>query len=105
MIPFFDNSSRKASRLLFIFVRVNTGHVHFQNDKICTSWEPDRLTLVFFSYRTPEKSIRKARLKRLWQVATPPEKKPTFKPKLTNTDGFAYMGQFVQPNKVDTHFY
>jgi len=42
IILFFENSSRKASGLLFIFICVSTNHAHFWRDEICISWEPER---------------------------------------------------------------
>ena len=59
---FFENFSSKASGLLFIFTHISTGHLHFSNNNICISCEPDRPTSVFFSWRTPEKPTMKARL-------------------------------------------
>jgi len=52
---FFENSFRKASGLLFIFIHVSTCHAHFCRDKIQVSWGPERPTPVFVSSRMPEK--------------------------------------------------
>ena len=54
------NSSSKASRLLFIFIHVNMGHAHFQNNEIRIPWMPMRPGTLFFGCRTPEKLTRKA---------------------------------------------
>ena len=47
IVLFFENSSSKASGLLFIFAHVSTGHAHFQNDEICIPWMPMRPSTVF----------------------------------------------------------
>ena len=59
ILLFFENSSNKASGLLFIFVHVCTDHAHFSNDKICISCEPDRPTLLF--------SVEEHRKSLLWK--------------------------------------
>jgi len=59
-VLFFQNSPNKVSRLLFILVRVSTGHAHFSNDEIHISWVPMRHSTVFFSCRAPENLTRKA---------------------------------------------
>jgi len=63
ILLFFENSSSKASGLLFIFVCVSTGYAHFSNDEICISCEPDRPTSVFFSCETAVNMVRKSGLK------------------------------------------
>ena len=52
-----------ASRLLFIFVRVSTGHAHFPNDEIRIPWRLMRPSILFFGCKTLEESIRKAGFK------------------------------------------
>jgi len=122
ILLFFENSSSKASRLLFIFIQVSMGHAHFSNDEIRISCEPDRPTLLFFSWRTPEKPAMKARLDVCGESPHPLfglEKKSTFEPKLTSavaycrvywafiscikaaftTQELAHVDQFVRTNK------
>ena len=57
---FFENSSSKASRLLFLFIRVGTGHAHFSNGEIRISCELDRPTSVFFNCEMAVNMARKA---------------------------------------------
>ena len=54
-----ENSSSKASRLLFIFIRISTDHAHFPNDEIRIPWMPMSPSMVVFSSRMPEKLTRK----------------------------------------------
>ena len=86
IVLFFQNFLNKASRLLFIFIRVSMGHTHFSNNKIHISWVPVKPSTVFFSCRMPENSTRKAGLKVCGWLLCPVfnlEKKPTFELKLT----------------------
>jgi len=47
---YLENSSCKASSLLFSFDQVSTCHTHFSNDEICISCEPERPTSVFLFF-------------------------------------------------------
>ena len=78
--------SRKALKLLFIFVLVNMGHANFRSDEIHISWEPERPNQMFFSCRTPENSTWKARLKVCGKLAH-----PFFDRKQTNLQAKAYL--------------
>ena len=66
MVLFFENSSNKASGLLFIFIHVSMGHAHFSTDEICISCEPDRPIWVFFSCETAVNTARKAYFEFYW---------------------------------------
>ena len=56
-----------------LFFHISMGHAHFVNNEIHISCDPDSPTYmkVLFSCITPEKWAKKAKLKVLWQVATP----------------------------------
>ena len=44
---FFESSSSKASRQLFIFVCLSKGYGHFQNPKVRIFWMPIRSSMLF----------------------------------------------------------
>jgi len=82
---FFENSSSKASGLLFIFVHVSMGHAHFSNDEIHISCEPDRPNWVFLSHEKVVNTVRKAWFKVCGESLRPvfnPAKKPAFEQSL-----------------------
>jgi len=54
--------SSKASGLLFVFIRVSTGHAHFPTDEIRSPWIPMRPSRLFFGCRMPERLTGKAGL-------------------------------------------
>ena len=51
---FFENSSSKASGLLFIFVHVRAGHAYFPNDEIRIPCMSIRHGMLFSICRMPE---------------------------------------------------
>ena len=59
IVLFFENSSGKASELLFSFILV-CAVTPTSNDKVHISCEPDRPTLVFFSCEMAVNTAKKA---------------------------------------------
>ena len=74
---FFESSSSKASRQLFIFVCLSKGYGHFQNPKVRIFWMPIRSSMLFLIVEAWLKVCGQS-LRRVFDWG----KKPTFEAEL-----------------------